>query len=293
MRVVYNVSHKTEFRYADEVSVSQQLLRLTPRETYRQLVIESAIEFSPAANLLSTDTDFFGNWVSLAGIQDRHRELVINATSTVQVRDVPEPDLLASAPWEDVAEQMLQPLDVHQLQAAAFCHASPHVDIVPGLSELTRDIFTARRPLLDAVQALTSRIHSEFKYVGGVTDVHTAVATILDKRVGVCQDFAHLQIACLRYLGLPARYVSGYLLTVPPPGQAKLTGSDESHAWLAVWAPQVGWVEFDPTNNLMPATEHIVLGWGRDYADVSPVNGVIVGGGSHSLDVSVDVSPVK
>ena len=141
--------------------------------------------------------------------------------------------------------------------------------------------------------ALTSRINKDFTYKGGVTDIKTPVSEVLANRQGVCQDFAHLQLACLRYLGLPARYVSGYLLTHPKPGETKMVGADESHAWIAIWTPQTDWIEFDPTNNLIVGQEHIVLGWGRDYADVSPINGFIVGGGSHELKVSVDVSRVE
>jgi transglutaminase-like putative cysteine protease len=139
---------------------------------------------------------------------------------------------------------------------------------------------------------LTSRIHRDFKYQGGVTDVSTPVLEVLETRRGVCQDFAHLQIACLRSLGLPARYVSGYLLTHPPPGKPKLAGADESHAWLAVWCPELGWVDFDPTNNQIPNLEHITVAWGRDYGDVSPVSGFIFGGGEHEVAVAVDVMPV-
>ncbi|MEZ5738475.1 MAG: transglutaminase family protein [Burkholderiaceae bacterium] len=179
------------------------------------------------------------------------------------------------------------------MNASIYCFPSPHIDIPLALRDLIDDLFIPGRPLLDATMALTSRIYESFKYKGGVTDVRTPVESVLKSRQGVCQDFAHLQIACLRYLGLPARYVSGYLLTRPPPGKPRLVGADESHAWLAVWSPTWGWVEFDPTNNLIPSRDHVVLGWGRDYSDVSPVNGFIIGGGEHKLAVSVDVMPLE
>ena len=289
----YRVQHRTAFNYSADVSLSQQMLRLTPRQTERQRVVGSTILVEPSPIVRETGTDFFGNTTTFLSIQEPHRRLTIQASSTVTVTPFEAPPLADSTPWEQVAANLRAPNGNIELQASGFCFASPHIDIPDSVTELIDDIFKPQRPILDATMALTTRIYESFTYKGGVTDVRTPVSSVLKKRQGVCQDFAHLQIACLRYLGLSARYVSGYLLTQPPPGKARLVGADESHAWLAVWSARSGWVEFDPTNNLIPRSHHVVLGWGRDYADVSPVNGFIVGGGKHELAVSVDVMPLR
>jgi transglutaminase-like putative cysteine protease len=178
------------------------------------------------------------------------------------------------------------------LEAYQFAFESPYAATSDAVHAYALESFVPARPILEAAMDLTARIHRDFEYRGGVSDVSTPVADVLSMRQGVCQDFAHLEIACLRSFGLPARYVSGYLLTRPPEGREKLVGSDASHAWLAVWAGADGWVDFDPTNDMIPGVEHITLGWGRDYGDVSPINGFIVGGGAHQLTVAVDVNPV-
>ena len=179
------------------------------------------------------------------------------------------------------------------LHAYEFSFDSPYVAANDEVSEYAKVSFTPGRPILAAAMDLTSRIFHEFEYRGGVSDVSTPVREVFAMRKGVCQDFAHLQIACLRSLGLAARYVSGYLLTHPPEGKEKLVGSDASHAWLSVWSGSAGWIDFDPTNNLIPGVEHITIGWGRDYGDVSPINGFIVGGGAHQITVAVDVNAVQ
>jgi transglutaminase-like putative cysteine protease len=161
-----------------------------------------------------------------------------------------------------------------------------------ALRQLAEPSFTPGRPWLEAVLDLTKRIYTEFKYDPAATNVNTALDTVLRIKRGVCQDFAHLQIGCLRSMGLPARYVSGYLLTAPPPGQPKLVGSDASHAWTAAFSPEAGWIDFDPTNNIIPGIGHVTLAWGRDYGDVCPIKGVLVGGGQHRMRVAVDVAPL-
>ena len=170
--------------------------------------------------------------------------------------------------------------------------ASPYVGLDAAFEVFAADCFPPERPLLEAVQALMQKIHGEFTFDASATLVATPLLTVLEQRRGVCQDFAHLMLACLRSRGLAARYVSGYLLTQPPPGQARLVGADASHAWVSVYCPSNGWVDFDPTNNLLPALEHITLAWGRDFADVSPLRGVILGGGHHDPDVQVTVTPL-
>ncbi len=290
----YKVQHTTSFAYGSAVTLSQQLMRLTPRQSARQQSDNSAILIEPSPEVRSTGTDYYGNTTTYVSIQEPHDRLVIGASSTVQISAPTPPVLTATTPWPQLAEIMRTPATQASLDAVQFCFPSPHIDIPVSVGDLVQELFTPDRPVLDAVMALTTRIYQDFTYKGGVTDVYTSVSDVLTNRQGVCQDFAHLQLACLRYLGLPARYVSGYLVTHPAPGETKLVGADESHAWISVWTPELDWVDFDPTNNLMPTNEHIVLGWGRDYADVSPVNGFIVGGGGeHKLTVQVDVTPIE
>jgi transglutaminase-like putative cysteine protease len=234
--------------------------------------------------------DYFGNLVTDIVIRSRHDSLSITSQAQVDVNDEEQILLDLSPPCEQVAATVREPVDAEAWDAARFCFPSPRVALDSARRYAER-ILTPGTPFLRAVESLTACIYEEFEYQGGVTDVFTPVPDVLDARQGVCQDFAHLAIACLRAFGLPARYVSGYLLTRPPEGQPRLTGADASHAWFSVWCPEFGWVDFDPTNNLRPKDEHITLGWGRDYGDVSPTRGFIHGGGSQRLSVSVDVSP--
>ncbi|MCY1426970.1 Transglutaminase-like superfamily protein [compost metagenome] len=211
---------------------------------------------------------------------------------------LPRPTLqLADSPaWEQVRLELSysgRPLGVEELEAARFRFESPYVNLKQNFVAWADDCFVPGRPLLLAVQALMAKIFSEFTYDAAATQVATPLAQVLEEKRGVCQDFAHLMLACLRSRGLAARYVSGYLLTQPPAGKPRLIGADASHAWIAVWCPQLGWVDFDPTNNLLPALEHITLAWGRDFGDVSPLRGVILGGGSHDPEVSVTVMPLE
>ncbi|MEZ5651164.1 MAG: transglutaminase family protein [Burkholderiaceae bacterium] len=283
----YEVSHRTTIEYRQPVSLSQQLLRLTPRTTPQQRVEFSQIDLEPESVGRIDHDDVFGNRCTYLTIRESHRRLSLRARSLVDVS--PARTLADVVPWEHAVDLASRPNGRTAAQVSLFAYRSPYVDSPPEAGELTCDVFLPGRPLLEAVRVLTERIHREFRYQGGLTDVWTPVAEVLRHRRGVCQDFAHLQIACLRQLGLPCRYVSGYLLTHPPAGQAKLVGADESHAWVSVWSPQVGWVDFDPTNAVLPGEEHVTIGWGRDYGDVSPVNGFIVGGGEHTVRVAVDV----
>lgn len=291
MSHTYKVQHKTTFSYERDVTLSQQLLRLTPRESANQQVLSPSVLIDPPPMVRHQSNDYFGNQLIRMSLQESHRRLAIHANSTIVVNPPDAFDLELSAPWETVVDAVRKPLTRDAALAAGFCFPSPYVDVPSGINELIHDIFTPERPILSAAMALTSRIYTEFAYRGGVTDIWTPVKTVLEKRQGVCQDFAHLQIAAIRSLGLPVRYVSGYLLTHPAPGEPRLVGADESHAWLSVWTPDLGWVDFDPTNNSIPRHEHILLAWGRDYGDVSPIKGFIVGGGAHKLKVSVDVAP--
>lgn len=288
--MLFDVRHRTTFRYEQEVSISQHVLHLLPRSFPRQQTREALLFVEPVPQQSVSGHDYFGNLVHYITVHEPHQELVIESRSRVNVVAEVTSDLGAAPAWEQLLAELKEPRGP-ALQAYEFTFDSPHVVSTAEVKAFAAQSFLPGRPLLEASMDLTCRIFDDFEYQGGVSDVSTPVAEVLSMKKGVCQDFAHLQIACLRSLGLPARYVSGYLLTHPPAGQEKLVGADASHAWVSVWAGRLGWLDFDPTNRLMPREEHITVGWGRDYGDVSPINGFIVGGGSHELAVAVDVSP--
>jgi transglutaminase-like putative cysteine protease len=230
--------------------------------------------------------------VTWFAIQEPHKSLKIVACSLIDVKPFEPPKEFWWPAWEEVVRTLGQQRDANVLEAQQFVSDSPYITRHPQLAEYARPSFAQGRPLLDCVTELTHRIHAEFKFDKNATTVGTPVLEVLQHRHGVCQDFAHLQIGCLRSLGLAARYVSGYLCTAPPPGCARIVGGDASHAWVSVYFPDFGWIDFDPTNGVLPSSGHITLGWARDYDDISPVRGVVVGGRRHSLQVSVDVEPV-
>ncbi|MDH4361895.1 MAG: transglutaminase family protein, partial [Nitrospirota bacterium] len=290
--VIYQVTHRTTFTYSQPVAISHHVLRLTPRSHPRQHCLRSNVIFNPTPSVRSEGEDYFGNPITHLTIQTPHPQLIVEAKTLV---DITKPDPLQmdqSPPWDQLVQQLQTRTDSPNLEAHQFMYDSPYITIDDATYDFVRECFPPGRPLLAGVMDLTSLIFREFTYEGGVTEVSTPVKDVLASRKGVCQDFAHLEIAALRSLGLPARYISGYLLTHPPEGKEKLVGADASHAWISTWSPDLGWVDFDPTNNLTPGDEHITLAWGRDYGDVSPINGFMVGGGQHTLDVSVDVSPI-
>lgn len=290
--MIYDIRHDTTFVYAQPVSVSHQLLRLAPRPTPRQQPLRHQLIIEPAPNLKETRQDYFGNDTTYITVQVPHDKLTVRSLSRVEVQPVDAGLLDLGPSWEDVAAALDTPADRAALDASQFAFASPYVAVDDAVDAFVRQVFTPAKPLPTAAMELTSRIYREFQYEGGVTDVFTPVSEVLTRQRGVCQDFAHLEIAALRSLGLAARYMSGYLLTHSAAGRERLVGADASHAWIAVWCPPLGWIEFDPTNNLMPSDEHIVLAWGRDYGDVSPTAGIIVGGGTHTVEVAVNVEPV-
>lgn len=288
----YRLKHLTRFSYASTVSTSRQRLHLTPREFERQQVRNPRISINPEPAERQEQLDYFGNSVLDLTIRSDHRILEITSEALVDVLPRQEILLDLSPSWNSVANSLRSPASDGQWQASRFCFPSPWVEL-NGVQQFAQVTLSDGKPLLRAAMEMTERIYREFEYRGGVTDVYTPVEAVLRARKGVCQDFAHLAIACLRAYGLPARYVSGYLLNRPAPGQPALVGADASHAWLSVWCPEFGWVDFDPTNNLMPGEEHITLGWGRDYGDVAPTVGVIRGGGRQKLRVAVDVQQIK
>lgn len=286
----YRVTHRTRYRYSDPVSLCHNEACLLARDTPGQVYQAGRLDIDPAPALLTERRDYFGNRVSYFEIQTPHRALTVTARSTLTVEAAPPlPD---SPPWRQTAAILGDAAGDpgFDLAAREFTLASPLVVLDdPALAAFARPSFPPERPLLEAVADLNRRIYTEFRYDPAFSTVATPLAEVLEHRRGVCQDFAHLLIACLRALGLAARYVSGYLETLPPPGQPKLTGSDASHAWASVYLPGHGWFDFDPTNNQRPDRQYVTTAWGRDYGDVTPLKGVIFGGGRHQLEVAVDV----
>jgi transglutaminase-like putative cysteine protease len=286
----YRIRHSTKYAYSDTVAVCHNLVRLAPRAFGGQTLDSYRLIVSPDPSDLAKRTDLFGNRVEFFSIQRAHQTLTMTAISDVEVHE--QPLLPATSPaWETVRDALRTPGDADAIKAYRFAFPSAHVPRSATLREYGAISFTPGRPILEAARDLTARIYADFKYDPRATTISTPVLDAFNARAGVCQDFAHVQIACLRSLGLAARYVSGYLRTIPPPGKARLVGADASHAWLSVYFGPVGWVDFDPTNDCIPATDHITVAIGRDYADISPIQGVFVGGGSHTMVVSVDVEP--
>ena len=288
----YRVSHRTEYIYGDLVPLSHNIVHLHPRDTLRQVCHGNDISVTPTPAWRRDRVDFFGNMCTSFGVQEPHKGLRVIARSEVEVQPYHVPEGFASPAWDLVPLMISARLDPTLLYARQFEFDSPYIQRSNDLIEYARPSFQPGRPLLDATLDLTHRIHTEFKFDSGVTTVGTPISEVLKYRHGVCQDFAHLMIGCLRSLGLAARYVSGYLVTKPPPGKPRLLGVDASHAWLSVFFPDYGWIDFDPTNGLIPSDAHITLGWARDYDDIGPVKGVIVGGHRHTLRVAVDVEPL-
>ncbi len=288
----YEVSHVTEYVYSQPVSISHHLLHLTPRPCRHQETHRSTLVIEPAPAVSEESVDYFGNPTTFMIVQKPHEALTVHAKSLIDVGVPPSPEPSTTMPWDRIAQQVRADTSKPMLDIAQFLFCSPFTSAGHDVGAYASSSFLPGRPVLEAVLELTSRISQDFTYDGSATDVSTPVDEVMRLKRGVCQDFAHLQIACLRKLRLPARYVSGYLLTHPPEGQERLVGADASHAWLSIWCPGHGWVDLDPTNDLIPGDEHITLAWGRDYGDVSPVNGVMVGGGEHEVNVSVDVQVV-
>lgn len=288
----YHVSHITTFNYSEPVPLGHNEAHLTPRTFGNQTCVVSQLTVRPVPIAIHHWTDLFGNQVSYFTLEQEHRELSVSASSVVELFERQMPDAQMTVPWEDARAIVEAPQDPASLAAAPFRFESPLVKRDHDLAAYARQSFEPGRPILAAALALTERIFREFKYDPTATVVNTPTAEVFRNRRGVCQDFAHFEIACLRSLGLSARYVSGYLMTTPPPGKAKLVGADASHAWISVYCPGLGWVDLDPTNNQIPSLQHVTLAWGRDYGDVCPIKGVFLGGGSsQTMCVAVDVEP--
>jgi transglutaminase-like putative cysteine protease len=295
----YHVLHETLYDYGSPVSLSHQQLHLSPRIVAWQQVEEQQIRLSPVPSWRRDAEDAFGNPVTWIAFHAPHEKLKISSAMTIAVLPHRPPDkaLAESLPWEELRDRLAydaSPPTPGDLDATRFLFESTHVRVKHELAAFAADCFPPERPVLLGAKALMTKIFKEFKFDPEATTVATPVLEVLEKKRGVCQDFAHVMIACMRALGLSARYVSGYLLTHPPPGKPRLIGADASHAWVSVYSPGVTgeWVDFDPTNNLLPDTEHITVAIGRDFVDISPLRGIILGGGGTEPEVAVTVTPL-
>jgi transglutaminase-like putative cysteine protease len=295
--VTLDVTHETRYEYEARVDLAQHRAHLRPRAMPAQRVRDVQLTIEPAPSHWTQGSDVFGNVCDAFALYTPHESLCVVASSRVVLepgaRDDADAGRGATLGWERVAQTCRYRAGAPFEPASEFVFQSPFVPHLAALGEYAAPSLAPGRPLLDAATELMRRIHADFTYDGDATDISTPLAQVLKERRGVCQDFAHLMIGALRARGLPARYVSGYLLTQPPPGKPRLLGADASHAWIAVWCPPLGWVDFDPTNAVLPghAQSHVTLALGRDYGDVMPLRGVIRGSGEHTLSVAVSVVP--
>jgi transglutaminase-like putative cysteine protease len=290
----YAVKHVTWYAYTEPVPNSHNLVHLVPREMPRQTCREHSLNVEPTPTALTRRRDYFGNQAEYFAVRGAIMGLKVTAESTVEVEAAPDYESMESPTWESLVNGHAESYDRETLEILQFTFASPRIRLFPEMYRYAAASFPARRPILQAIRDLTRRIHADFKFDSRATTVNTPLDQLLQLRRGVCQDFAHLALGCVRSMGLAARYVSGYICTEPPPGQARLVGADASHAWASAYCgPELGWVDFDPTNDVFASDEHIAIGWGRDYGDICPIQGVFVGGGDHTMGVSVDVVPVE
>lgn len=288
----FSIKHTTQYEYPSDVVVGYNLVHLQPRNTAVQSCSNFMLVVTPEPATVTQREDYFGNQCSLFNVDQPHRYLTVTAISEVNVQRAAGPDPMQTPAWETVVENVLATETEEEFEAIQFRCASPDIVSFVGLKEYALESFQPGRPILAAAIDLTGRIFNDFQYDPWATTVNSEIREAFEKRRGVCQDFAHFQIGCLRELGIPARYVSGYIRTYPPEGQEKLVGSDASHAWPSVWCGRnVGWVELDPTNNQLVGNDYITVAIGRDYGDVCPVKGVIVGSSNQNLAVSVNVEP--
>lgn len=290
--MLYRINHRTTYKYASPVSVGNHVACLKPRSYAGNDLISNTAIITPAPVTFTERTDFFGNTLWFFTVQESHEELVVESASEVR-RTVGPPSLaLASRPWEESTLPLAVDHTPEGLEAYQYQFESPRIRTHAEYAAYAFESFTHGRPMLEALLDLTARIHKDFRFDSSVTTVRTTTEEVFKKRGGVCQDFAHVQIACLRSIGLAARYVSGYLRTYPPPGKPRLIGADASHAWVSAYCRGAGWLDMDPTNNVAPTDGHVTVAWGRDYGDVSPLRGLILGGSGHDLRVEVDMEPV-
>lgn len=287
----YRIRHETRYQYAADVVHSHHLLHLVPRPAPFQECLEHDIQVSPENHRRVNELDAFGNPMIRVELAQPHRELRVISQMQIEVHPRPAVRVETTHAWESVRDSFAYRgawPSRDQLDAARFRHESPHVRLKQSFTDYSAGCFPPGQPILQCAEALSTKLHNDISYVSGVTNISTSPTEVLEKRRGVCQDFAHLMISCLRSRGLPARYVSGYLRT-----NAAMVGDNASHAWVSVWSPPFGWMEFDPTNGCFAGTDHVAVAWGRDFDDVSPLRGVILGGAEHKLSVSVEVNEIS
>lgn len=290
----YRIRHVTTYRYQDKVSLSQNHARLTPLTTPFQKSLVTHIEVEPKADFQTQFFDYFGNQVTLFEVPTMHDEMKVTAISEVEVTGSAMQGLFSQQnAWEWVRQEIARPQDVQGLQALEFSVPTRLTEANKAIKDYTLASFTKGRSIVDACDDLVARIFTDFAFDATFSTVNTPVSHVFEHKRGVCQDFAHLTLTCLRSLGLAARYVSGYIETLPPPGQEKLTGADATHAWISVFIPGSGWLDYDPTNNLRPYDQHVTLAMGRDFNDVTPLKGIMFGGGAHTLEVAVDMERLE
>ncbi len=290
--MIYDIHHVTKYEYGSPVRYAHCALRLTPIDLPGQTVLSSTLTIDPLPSEISEGTCFFGNRVSSMTIAVEHSELIVEVDTSVSMKREPPPDPAGTQPFEAVREEAYESMSLEKDSPVHFLHPSRFVPRFPPAADYARESFSSGRPVLQGAIELMRRIRADFKYDTKATVVSTPISEAFEKRRGVCQDFAHIMIAGLRGLGLPAAYVSGYIRTIPPPGKKRLEGADAMHAWVSLWCGEdVGWVDLDPTNSMMIGDDHITLARGRDYADISPVAGIILGTREQDVDVQVDVIP--
>jgi transglutaminase-like putative cysteine protease len=288
--LLYDIVHVTDYDYQGAVSVSHHLLRLEPRQTARQRCLRHEFRIFPEPSVLTSHGDYFGNRAHFIAVERPHGSLSITSRARVAVSPAFLPDASETPAWETVRTRCRADRTRAALEANEYTHASPLVPTAPEFADYALGSFLPSRPIFEALSDLMARLQADFRFDPTATTVSTPLAEFHRNRRGVCQDFAHFLIACLRSIGLPARYVSGYLETDPPPGLPKLRGVDASHAWVSLFCPGIGWIDADPTNNCYASLRHLSIGWGRDYGDIAPVRGVLIGGTQQILRVSVDVT---
>ena len=293
-----HVTHETRYDYVPPVETAQHLAHLKPRETASQRLVSHALRITPEPAQRSEAPDVYGNTRAFFALESTHEELVVTAESVVETSEpVLAPSIARALPWETVRERFRYSKGSRFDAASDFVFPSRYVPRHDDFAAYARPSFAPGRPTFDVATDLMQRMYRDFDYDAGSTEISTPAVEALAQRKGVCQDFAHILIACFRTMGLPARYVSGYLLTQPPPGQPRLVGADASHAWVSVYLPGADgpgdWADFDPTNGRQPGEDYVTLAFGRDYSDVSPMRGVLHGGARHTLDVGVTVRPLE
>jgi len=291
--VKYRISHTTRYISNNKVGIGMNQVHLSPRETPHQRCEFHRIYAAPIPSVSDRRHDYFGNQVHFFSFENGYRDLEIKSISRVEVTPRNSPPDSETPTWEEVVNIIQGALTPGILHAREMTCISPNIpQFEKPIADYARNSFGTGVPLFVGLRDLLDRFNTDFTFDGTSTTVHTPVLEVFENKRGVCQDFAQLLIAMLRGIGLPARYVSGYLRTIPPPGQERLRGADASHAWVSVYAgDDLGWVDIDPTNNLFVSEDHVTVAWGRDYTDVAPVRGIVIGAGPHSLRVNVDVEP--